>query len=67
MYSPSTEEYKKKTFNKWIERMELCVDDEGDDLKYELNFCFFKICIIITFCRRKYLRGELHGKTREQR
>jgi len=29
MYSLNKEEYK-KTFDKWIQRMQLCVDNEGD-------------------------------------
>ncbi|CAF4342129.1 unnamed protein product, partial [Rotaria sordida] len=33
MYSLSNEEYK-KTFEKWFERMQLCIDNQGDYFKH---------------------------------
>jgi len=63
MYSLSKEEYK-KTFDKWIQRMQLCVDNEGDYFEHlmkstlvEFLSVFILFCIIMTFYTLKYWRG----------
>jgi len=64
MYSTNKEEYR-KTFEKWIQRIQLCIDNQGDYFEHLIKqtivelvsvflFCFITI---IFLCPVKYMDG----------